>query len=221
MLGATGAQYWRMVALPILFPSLLGTFALLFANAFGAVATAYRAHRVVAQHRADPALRADPRRRARQPAPRLRAGLRHDRHHRRRQRALHLAARPLREVAEVKRFWRLGGLPVGLLYFILPLVGMTEFSLSMRRGVYSLDAYAPVLADPQFQETFSYSVVMALFTIVFGVLLVVPTAYWVRLQAAGAAALSSSSSRCCRWSSRPSSSSSATSGSTTPRAGCR
>jgi len=40
VLGATGAQYWRMVALPILFPSLLGTFALLFANAFGAVATA-------------------------------------------------------------------------------------------------------------------------------------------------------------------------------------
>ncbi|MBW6506210.1 MAG: ABC transporter permease subunit [Rhodobacteraceae bacterium] len=41
ILGATTPQYWRMVALPILFPSLLGTFALLFANAFGAVATAY------------------------------------------------------------------------------------------------------------------------------------------------------------------------------------
>jgi len=40
ILGASGAQYWRMVALPILFPSLLGTFALLFANSFGAVATA-------------------------------------------------------------------------------------------------------------------------------------------------------------------------------------
>lgn len=40
ILGASGLQYWRMVALPILFPSLLGTFALLFANAFGAVATA-------------------------------------------------------------------------------------------------------------------------------------------------------------------------------------
>ncbi|WP_341485985.1 ABC transporter permease subunit [Thioclava sp. GXIMD4215] len=39
-LGATGAQYWRIVALPILFPTILGTFALLFANAFGAVATA-------------------------------------------------------------------------------------------------------------------------------------------------------------------------------------
>ncbi|MCU0831412.1 MAG: ABC transporter permease subunit [Rhizobiaceae bacterium] len=41
VLGATAWQYWRMVALPILFPALLGTFALLFANAFGAVATAY------------------------------------------------------------------------------------------------------------------------------------------------------------------------------------
>ncbi len=40
VLGATAFQYWRMVAFPILFPSLLGTFALLFANAFGAVATA-------------------------------------------------------------------------------------------------------------------------------------------------------------------------------------
>ncbi|HEY0213382.1 MAG TPA: ABC transporter permease subunit [Paenirhodobacter sp.] len=39
-LGATATQYWRMVALPILFPAILGTFALLFANAFGAVATA-------------------------------------------------------------------------------------------------------------------------------------------------------------------------------------
>jgi putative spermidine/putrescine transport system permease protein len=41
ILGASGFQYWRMVAFPILWPSLLGTFALLFANAFGAVATAY------------------------------------------------------------------------------------------------------------------------------------------------------------------------------------
>ena len=41
VLGASTAQYWRMVAFPILFPSLLGTFALLFANSFGAVATAY------------------------------------------------------------------------------------------------------------------------------------------------------------------------------------
>ena len=41
ILGASSFQYWRMVAIPILWPSLLGTFALLFANSFGAVATAY------------------------------------------------------------------------------------------------------------------------------------------------------------------------------------
>ncbi|MCP8893862.1 ABC transporter permease subunit [Shinella daejeonensis] len=41
ILGASNWQYWRMIALPILWPSLLGTFLLLFANAFGAVATAY------------------------------------------------------------------------------------------------------------------------------------------------------------------------------------
>jgi len=39
-LGASNLQYWRMVALPVLWPALLGSFALLFANAFGAVATA-------------------------------------------------------------------------------------------------------------------------------------------------------------------------------------
>ena len=39
-LGANNLQYWRMVALPVLWPALLGSFALLFANAFGAVATA-------------------------------------------------------------------------------------------------------------------------------------------------------------------------------------
>jgi putative spermidine/putrescine transport system permease protein len=38
-LGASRLQYYRLVALPILWPSLLGSFALLFANAFGAVAT--------------------------------------------------------------------------------------------------------------------------------------------------------------------------------------
>ena len=40
-LGATGRQYWTMVALPILAPALLGGFLLLVANAFSAYATAY------------------------------------------------------------------------------------------------------------------------------------------------------------------------------------
>lgn len=39
-LGATGIQYWRLIGLPILMPSLLGAMILLFGNAFGAYATA-------------------------------------------------------------------------------------------------------------------------------------------------------------------------------------
>ncbi|CAN7367179.1 ABC transporter permease subunit [Trinickia sp. LjRoot230] len=40
-LGGTPSQYWRYVALPVLWPSVLGAALLLFANSFGAVATAY------------------------------------------------------------------------------------------------------------------------------------------------------------------------------------
>lgn len=40
-LGATVPQYWRLVALPILAPALLGGFLLLAANAFAAYATAF------------------------------------------------------------------------------------------------------------------------------------------------------------------------------------
>ena len=41
ILGASTTQYWRLVALPVLLPSILGASLLLFANAFGAIATAY------------------------------------------------------------------------------------------------------------------------------------------------------------------------------------
>ncbi len=41
ILGASTWQYWRYIALPVLWPSLFGTTLLLFANAFGAIATAY------------------------------------------------------------------------------------------------------------------------------------------------------------------------------------
>jgi putative spermidine/putrescine transport system permease protein len=41
ILGGSNWHYWRYVALPVLWPSLLGSTLLLFANSFGAVATAY------------------------------------------------------------------------------------------------------------------------------------------------------------------------------------
>lgn len=40
-LGATNLYYWRRIGIPVLMPSLIAGFVLLFANAFGAYATAY------------------------------------------------------------------------------------------------------------------------------------------------------------------------------------
>ena len=40
-LGGSAVDYWRYVGLPVLWPTMVGTTLLLFANAFGAVATAY------------------------------------------------------------------------------------------------------------------------------------------------------------------------------------
>jgi ABC-type spermidine/putrescine transport system permease subunit II len=70
----------------------------------------------------------------------------------------------------------------GMLYFVIPLIGTFEFSLRVRRGEYSFDAYRTVLTDPRFQSSFLYSTVLALATIVVGILLVVPTAYWIQLR---------------------------------------
>ncbi|WP_420960948.1 ABC transporter permease [Brucella sp. IR073] len=71
---------------------------------------------------------------------------------------------------------------IGAIYFLVPLIGTFEFSLRMRRGEYSFDAYRVVFSDPTFQATFAYSAVLGLLTILFGMLLVVPTAYWIRLR---------------------------------------
>jgi putative spermidine/putrescine transport system permease protein len=80
------------------------------------------------------------------------------------------------------KFWSWVAFGGGLLYFFIPLIGMFEFSLRARRGEYSFQAYTNVLSDPQFHQTFVYSAIMALFTIVFGILIVTPTAFWVRLK---------------------------------------
>jgi putative spermidine/putrescine transport system permease protein len=85
----------------------------------------------------------------------------------------------------MKRESRLGAwiaMAIGTTYFLLPLIATFEFSLRMQRGVYSFEAYRVVFADPLFQSTFGYSIVMALATILVGILLVVPTAYWVHLR---------------------------------------
>ncbi|MER8544697.1 MULTISPECIES: ABC transporter permease [unclassified Mesorhizobium] len=80
------------------------------------------------------------------------------------------------------RFWAWIVFALGAAYFFIPLIATVEFSMRMRRGAYSFDAYQVVLGDPRFQATFIYSVVAAIFTIVLGVLVVVPAAYWIRLR---------------------------------------
>lgn len=76
--------------------------------------------------------------------------------------------------------WIIVGL--GALYFLVPLLATFEFSLRLKRGEYSIKAYSIVLADPLFQSAFIYSMILALVTIVIGILLVVPTAYFVQLR---------------------------------------
>jgi putative spermidine/putrescine transport system permease protein len=71
---------------------------------------------------------------------------------------------------------------VGAAFFLLPLVGTFEFSLRMRRGTYSFDAYAAVIGDPAFRAAFAYSTVLAVASIVIGALILVPTAYVLRLR---------------------------------------
>ena len=80
------------------------------------------------------------------------------------------------------RFWAWVTFLIGAAYFFIPLIATVELSMRMRRGTYSFDAYKVVLGDSRFQATFGYSVVVAVFTILLGVLIVVPTAYWIRLR---------------------------------------
>ena len=143
-----------------------------------------RAHRLLVQHRADPALRPDPRRRAARSQSRLCARARHAGDHRRLEPRLSRLARPLRPMAPMKRGHPGAWVAVALggLYFLAPLVATFEFSLRMRRGVYSFDAYRVVFASGNFQASFLYSTVVALVTIVVAALIVVPAAYFVQLR---------------------------------------
>ncbi len=75
-------------------------------------------------------------------------------------------------------FWAI----LGMLYFFVPLLGTFDFSLRMQKGVLSFLAYQIVLADPQFLESFRYSVTMGIITVVISVLIFLPTTYWIYLK---------------------------------------
>jgi putative spermidine/putrescine transport system permease protein len=71
---------------------------------------------------------------------------------------------------------------IGVLYFFLPLLATFLFSLKAKLGVLSFQAYLNVFNDPKFIRGFSGSLLWATLTITAGILLFVPTAYWVRLK---------------------------------------
>jgi putative spermidine/putrescine transport system permease protein len=77
---------------------------------------------------------------------------------------------------------------LAILYFFVPLVATLEFSLRAcappNQPCASPDgsAYRNVLADPRFFTTLGFSFVVGLATIATSLLIIVPTAYWVRLR---------------------------------------
>lgn len=79
-------------------------------------------------------------------------------------------------------FWSWFWMAVGVLYFILPLIATFIFSLRAKKGVLSFLAYENIFNDQYFWESFVFSLVVAIFTIIVSLLLVVPTAYWIRLR---------------------------------------
>jgi putative spermidine/putrescine transport system permease protein len=75
-------------------------------------------------------------------------------------------------------FWMI----LGILYFFLPLLATFLFSLRAIKNQISIKAYQNVFSDPKFTTSFSASVMWAILTIIVGILIFVPTAYWVRLR---------------------------------------
>jgi putative spermidine/putrescine transport system permease protein len=69
-----------------------------------------------------------------------------------------------------------------VIYFFVPLAATFWFSLQAKLNVLSFQSYVNVLKDPDFAKNFSASVLWAVSAIIVGVLIFVPTAYWVRLR---------------------------------------
>lgn len=91
---------------------------------------------------------------------------------------------PLKAMARIRKFplWSWIWLIIGILYFVMPLYGLFDFSLRMQRGVIGFKAYGSAFGDIDFWKSFGYSMFLAVLTIIASIVLVVPTAYWIRLR---------------------------------------
>jgi hypothetical protein len=63
-------------------------------------------------------------------------------------------------------FWSWFWVILGILYFFMPLIATLDFSLRAKKGVLSLLAFQRVLADPNFLQSFMFSIEMGIATII-------------------------------------------------------
>ena len=79
-------------------------------------------------------------------------------------------------------FWTIFWLVMAGLYFLVPLYSTLEFSLETGRHQYGLKWYGQIFADPAFRSSFLFSLRLSVETVIIGLLLMVPTIYWVHLR---------------------------------------
>jgi putative spermidine/putrescine transport system permease protein len=68
---------------------------------------------------------------------------------------------------------------LAITYFAVPLIGTLIFSL---RAKPAFAAYTQAVKDPQLVKTLTYSFAIAIVTVIVSIVLLVPTAFWVRLR---------------------------------------
>lgn len=83
------------------------------------------------------------------------------------------------------RRWRVVVLAIAAVYFLLPLLAATEFSLRAPGGGYGFANWLAIAVDPVLLAALGTSLRIAVVTAVVVLALVVPTAVWVRLQLPG------------------------------------
>ena len=78
--------------------------------------------------------------------------------------------------------WAWSWIVLGALYFFLPLYATFDFSLRLKRGVLSFCRLRKCLQRHALHRELTFSLQMALWTILVSLILIVPTAYWVHLR---------------------------------------
>ncbi len=80
------------------------------------------------------------------------------------------------------RRWRVVVFVLAGIYFLVPLLSAAEFSLRIPGSGYGFANYLAIATDPELLSSLLVSLQIAIFTAVVTLVLVVPTAVWVRLR---------------------------------------